>query len=218
MLRVAAWVAILTYLVVDALRLQALVYLLKPAVMVILIAMALGQLRGQRAPGYGRAVVVGLLFSTVGDVLLSLPRDLFIPGLVFFLIAHLCYIAALVIARPRRMGGAEWLIGAGVAVAGGALFTAMASGMRAHGQTALLVPVAAYSLVISVMLWQALTTLRWSGALALVPRLVAPGAALFFLSDSILAWNKFVSPLPAHNFLIMATYFAAQFCFAASLA
>ena len=38
----------------------------------------------------------------------------------------------------------------------------------------------------------------------------AAGAALFLLSDMILSWNKFVSPVPYSNILIMTTYYSGQ--------
>ncbi len=37
------------------------------------------------------------------------------------------------------------------------------------------------------------------------------GAILFVFSDFILAWNKFVSPIPGEKYLIMVPYYSAQF-------
>jgi uncharacterized membrane protein YhhN len=39
---------------------------------------------------------------------------------------------------------------------------------------------------------------------------VAVGATVFMLSDSILAINKFAMPVPASEFLVLATYYTAQ--------
>ncbi len=36
------------------------------------------------------------------------------------------------------------------------------------------------------------------------------GAALFLFSDMILSWNKFVSPVPAHTWLLMLPYYSGQ--------
>ncbi len=47
-------------------------------------------------PRYQRWVVAGLLLSLTGDVFLMLPGDFFVPGLVAFLLAHVCYIAAFI--------------------------------------------------------------------------------------------------------------------------
>ncbi len=38
-----------------------------------------------------RLIALGLFFSLMGDILLMLPRDHFVQGLVSFLLAHVCY-------------------------------------------------------------------------------------------------------------------------------
>ena len=40
--------------------------------------------------------------------------------------------------------------------------------------------------------------------------LYALGAVLFVFSDFILAWNKFVEPIPYRNYLVLGSYFLAQ--------
>jgi uncharacterized membrane protein YhhN len=39
--------------------------------------------------------------------------------------------------------------------------------------------------------------------------LYALGALLFVISDFILAWNKFVEPVPYRDYLVLGTYYAA---------
>jgi alkylglycerol monooxygenase len=39
---------------------------------------------------------------------------------------------------------------------------------------------------------------------------VAVGAGFFMLSDSVLALNRFVAPLPMAQFWVLATYYTAQ--------
>jgi uncharacterized membrane protein YhhN len=66
------------------------------------------------------------------------------------------------------------------------------------------------TLVISVMLLSASLTLlddKWTSIDAVT---VCAGAALFFLSDAILAWNKFVSPIRYGRLLNMASYHLGQ--------
>lgn len=41
--------------------------------------------------------------------------------------------------------------------------------------------------------------------------LYALGALLFVFSDFILAWNKFVEPVPYRDYLVLGTYFLAQY-------
>ena len=40
--------------------------------------------------------------------------------------------------------------------------------------------------------------------------LFALGALMFVFSDFILAWNKFVEPIPHRDYLVLVTYFLAQ--------
>ena len=46
----------------------------------------------------------------------------------------------------------------------------------------------------------------------------AVGGALFVLSDSLLAWDRFGSGLPAAALLVLASYYAALWCIARSVA
>lgn len=67
--------------------------------------------------------------------------------------------------------------------------------MRTKGQETLVTPVIVYSLVISLMLYAGLSTIfdpAWKTSAAFF---VSTGAFLFYISDLILAWNKFVSPI-----------------------
>lgn len=40
----------------------------------------------------------------------------------------------------------------------------------------------------------------------------AVGAVLFVFSDFILAWHRFVEPVPYRNYFVLVTYFLAQWC------
>lgn len=60
---------------------------------------------------------------------------------------------------------------------------------------------AIYAVLISSMLAMSALQRQWT---------FAAGAALFLLSDMILSWNKFVSPVSYSNILIMTTYYAGQ--------
>ena len=68
----------------------------------------------------------------------------------------------------------------------------------------MLTPVAAYLFIILVM--------GISAALGAANHaLVIAGALLFILSDSLIAMNRFLTPVPLSGFLIMMTYYLAQF-------
>ncbi|MGE5138635.1 MAG: lysoplasmalogenase family protein, partial [Rudaea sp.] len=99
-------------------------------------------------------------------------------------------------------------------------FSRIRAGLMRSGHRPLIPAVLLYSLVISVMLWSAWATLFRSGAAWPLARqgLIALGASLFFISDSVLAWDRFVQRQAWGDLAVMVTYHLAQIAFAASLA
>lgn len=144
-------------------------------------------------------LLAALLFSMGGDVLLEL--DLFIPGLVSFLFAQLIYGGLFQRCRLHWTNRpAVSLLLVGFSVVMGSLMWAYAGEMR--------IPVLVYLLVIAFMGLSANTS-RIAG--------VTLGAGIFILSDSLIAINRFVFPLPAADWLIMSSYYLAQFYLVTSI-
>jgi uncharacterized membrane protein YhhN len=128
-----------------------------------------------------------------GDVLLEM--NLFVPGLSSFLLAQLLY---------------------------GSLFLRYHSSWSANYQRSLLLSCA--SLVMAVIMWNyagdmrlpvtayllVITFMGLSGNTSTIKG-VALGAAVFILSDSIIAIDRFVMAVPAAVSLIMISYYLAQF-------
>ncbi|MFI8747465.1 lysoplasmalogenase [Pseudomonas sp. NPDC077186] len=165
-------------------------------------------LRQAPAGTYRRWIGIGLLCSLAGDILLDWPGDLFVFGLGAFLLGHLAYLRAYC-SDSRRPALPALLLALG---AGGAMFAVLA----ASGLGPLLIPVACYALVISLMLWRALARL---GNPELQPRstyLAAAGAALFVLSDSLIGIDRFVASFAAAPYAIILSYWAGQWGITAS--
>ena len=181
----------------------------KPAAMIFLILWYATLLPGP-TPAAGFWFLVGLVFSLAGDIFLMLDRKHFIKGLLSFLLAHLAYIvtfnySGLVVNLTLAVFAV--LIG----LAGFFLVRRIAASLRASGDSALIPPVAVYAAVLALTFWSTLTTFwrpEWPWA---APWLAAIGGGLFFLSDSLLAWDRFVHPLPTGRFWTMVTYHLAQF-------
>lgn len=138
---------------------------------------------------------LALAFSWAGDVGIASPGDLsFLVALGFFLIAHVFYIVLFLRKlRVRRISAWSLLYAAWWVV----LLVLLAPHIGS-----LLIPVAVYGFVLGAM-----------GALALsCHRFIALGGALFVVSDSILALNKFLPgfELWQVHFFIMLSYLAAQ--------
>jgi uncharacterized membrane protein YhhN len=197
-LAVSNWVAV-------ARAAKRLEYATKPGAiaLLVLVAVALDPVFGDTRAWFVAALVLCLL----GDVLLMLPADRFVFGLVSFLLAHVAYTIGL----DLHAGTAAALVVASVVVSVAivALAVPILGRIRAGDQRELAGPVAAYMLVISAMLVSALATGNvWAGT----------GAALFFVSDALIAWNRFVRPLAFAPVAIMVTYHLGQAGLVLSLA
>lgn len=182
-----------------------LIYIFKPLTMVFIITIA-WLAKTPPSSRYKMLIIAGLLFSLVGDILLMLPVDLFIAGLVSFLVAQLIYTYAFRSGRSWRFKPVAMLL---FAVYGMLVYAILLPGLEGMA-----VPVAAYVVVILVMAWQAWDQwdqvhLRWA-LLAFI------GALFFVASDSVLALNKFGEPFYAASALTLSTYYAAQWLIANS--
>jgi len=149
-------------------------------------------------------VMTGLGLSCAGDVALLAEGDgPFAVGLLAFLAAHCCYLAAF--AKRRRAGGrrGRWVAGLyGLAWLGLNVVLFPRTGK-------LRVPVVVYGTALAAMAVAALDT----G----VP-MVAAGGAAFLVSDSILAMDVFgAARIPGADALVMLTYTAAQALIAAGM-
>jgi uncharacterized membrane protein YhhN len=134
---------------------------------------------------------------------------MFMYGLIAFLFAHLSYLVGFQNELMKLNGWSAILI---VILFSSALRTIrrIVSSMRAKGQTRLVYPVIFYSIVITMVLYAAMTTIinpEWKTSASLF---VSVGAFLFYLSDVILAWNKFVTPVKNGRILNIAAYHLGQ--------
>lgn len=162
-------------------------------------------LRPARTTPLGRAVVVGLLLSSVGDVLLEL-EGLFLPGLVAFLLAHVSYLVGFSRSAPR------------LALPRALPFVAYAGLLVAvlwSGLGAMQVPVAAYAVTISAMMWRASVRVDDPPRVATVLGLC--GAAVFAFSDTLIALDRFNEPIEGVRIPIIVTYWLGQLLIAASV-
>lgn len=199
LLAAAAAVAVVDWVAV-ARRHKPTEYAAKPGALALLLGVALAldpTDDGQRA-----WVVAALALSLAGDVFLMLPRDLFVPGLASFLLAHVAYVVALLAERDNATG---LVVGAAlVAVA----TVAIGRRILRAADPALRGPVAGYMLAIGAMVAAAFGT----GEAAAVT-----GAVLFYTSDGLLAWDRFEQPFAAARLLVMVTYHLGQAALVLSL-
>ena len=155
---------------------------------------------------YGWLIITGLCFSLFGDIFLMLPSDRFKEGLVAFLLAHSCYIAAFLPGIELRFTPYLLLpiLGFGIWI-----YVKLYRSLRS-----LRIPVLVYTATILTMAWLALERLQQIGGPG--PLLAATGALFFVASDCTLPWNRFVGKLPSAQIVILGTYYIAQLLIAAS--
>ncbi len=152
----------------------------------------------------------GILLSLVGDVLLMISLDkFFLGGLVAFLLAHVAYIVGFNIPIPT-MDFFGIVFAVMIGLGGARVIRRILDRLPATGQGQMRLPIIVYSAVISVMLLSAmikLTDISWNATAA---ALVSVGAFLFYLSDIILAWNKFVAPIKSGRIYNIGAYHLGQ--------
>lgn len=127
-------------------------------------------------------LVAALLFSAAGDFLLAIPgwEPSFVLGLGAFLVAHLCFLVALVPLMTRTTP--RLMAGVGVGVACVALLGWFWPRLVADGMAA---PVVVYVVVLAAMVCTAL-------AAGLPTPWTALGALCFAVSDAMIGTDRFV--------------------------
>ena len=157
---------------------------------------------------YSRRILIGLIFSCIGDACLVWAKKYFEVGIGCFAIAQICY--------SRAFGWKPFnpYAGAVFCVLGYFVFCVLKTNL-----TGIMVYlVAAYVGVICTMAWRAVARVQFFGDLVTWTKLSGCfGALAFVISDLTLAVDRFVTPLPYAHPIIMITYYAAQFGIALSV-
>jgi uncharacterized membrane protein YhhN len=182
------------------------VYLFKPLTTLLILGLAVSA-PSAHGSAYRLAILVGLVFSLAGDVFLMLPSDRFLAGLASFLLAHLAYVAAFGVAGATASEPQLLLPLVVVAV--------FLLRLLWPGLGKLVIPVVLYTGTIVVMVWRA-----WARSRSIPTpgtELAAAGAALFLLSDAMLALNRLHRRFPSAQAAVQATYVAAQALIAMSV-
>jgi uncharacterized membrane protein YhhN len=196
----------------------------KPLAMTMVIVWTLA------ASGLQLGWLVGVLLlaqflGLLGDIFLLLPNSFFLHGLMAFLLGHVLYdvLVLLILARAgfnsltmgRVVVGV--LLGVGIWVVAMVLFYLVFIPLSGPG-------------AITKKFWAAIQVYGWilsstgGFALCLVVALrgiagqfflLPVGTFLFWVSDSLLAYNKFLNPVRRGQLWVRTSYHLAQFCLAA---
>lgn len=160
--------------------------------------------------GYNRRIAIALAFCCAGDFFLvwsELSEIYFLLGLACFAVGHLIYSLAFGWA-PFGRKELIFTLTVGIPVLAGVL--SCVNGFLKYAA-------AVYGVLLLIMEWRALARFSLQGVIPWRKIYAAVGATLFVASDTILAVNKFCCPVSGERYLIMVSYYAAQFFIALSV-
>lgn len=189
--------------------LESLEHWSKPFLMIFLAGYYLQQVKSEDR---SMSLLFALGFSCLGDSFLMYEHFgpiYFMLGLGSFLIAHITYI--IVYKHHVHQSNGDELMGIHrvrlafpIILAGSGLLIVLFPHL---GELKL--PVVIYSVILILMVLNAL--FRYNRTSSASFWFVFSGALLFMVSDSLLALNKFLMPIPFSGITIITTYIAAQF-------
>ena len=195
----------------EILKIRQQSYIFKPISTLLVIAISvLSFLEPSHSQTYSVGVLVGLLFSFGGDIALLFQekRKPFMIGLALFLIAHIVYSVVFSLFGKFTM----WdLLSAVVLAAAGLVFYRL---IKPNLGT-MKAPVIAYIVIISLMVNRAFSTFASPVVTSTQSWLISAGAVLFYISDVILAANRFWRSWK-YNRISLAFYYSGQLFIALS--
>lgn len=155
---------------------------------------------------------LALVFSLIGDGWLLAPARFFMAGLAAFLLAHVCFILGF---NHQNLPPATWgvfqlallFIFLGIFI-----YPLIFRGIKKKSGTRKLQGAALiYFIIVSVMAFSAVSTLfrpEWEIQTA---ALAAAGGLLFFFSDFLLAYDRFIRPVKHGRLAVHISYHLGQF-------
>ena len=161
------------------------------------------------AYAYSRKVLLGLLFSGIGDAFLVWKNSgYFIHGVVMFALAQIMFALAFGM-RPFNPYAGSVL----------AMVCSLVYYYLYPGLNGVMIYLGLlYCVLIAFMAWRAIARVQFFDDLWTWSKLCGcAGALCFMVSDFVIAANKFRGPVPYSHPIIMVTYYAAQFGIALSV-
>lgn len=169
--------------------------------------LALALVCGALDTPYGKAILAGLVLSWFGDLFLIFRAPkIFLAGLISFFLGHVAYAAAF-IAHGIAL---SWCIGAALALTAIAVPVLL---WLSPYLTEMRLPVYAYIVIISIMVALSAGAVGRGGA-----ALMMVGAVLFYISDLMVARDRFVRAEPLNRYLGLPLYYTGQVLLAYSVA
>ena len=155
---------------------------------------------------YTNRIASGLVLCIIADAFLEFRQTTFIYGIAFFLLGHIAYITAF-IQKNKKLHLSLFFP---FAAWSGTVFYIIEGGLGK-----LYIPVAAYTIIICLMMWRAaaLIDMKSFNLKSMAPLI---GAVLFAFGDTLIAFNRFYEPIENVRYPIILSYWAAQLLIAYS--
>lgn len=186
---------------------RGLVWIVKPAATIAIIALAFLRPGTDGPAVYKTFMIAGLAASLAGDIFLIRIEKYFQAGLASFLVAQILYIRAFLSVSPARV---DFLSVLPLLLTGLFMMTILFPYLGRRK-----VPVAVYILSLVVMAGLASNRFIIQGGAPALRAFI--GAILFLISDAILAILQFVRKIPGGRAMNLSLYFVAQWLLALSI-
>lgn len=195
----------LAHIFVDY-KFKEFIFITKPVPMILIIILCITT-EAKISNDFKYLILLGLIFSLTGDIFLMLKSDQFTKGLFSFLIAHLFYISAIIFTSGFHFSFLMFSISF--------IYLILIILVIVPKSESIKLYTVIYSFIIIFLLWQSYERMEYLDSA--ISTLFAAGIFLFTISDTILAYNKFVMRFPSAQLLILSTYFTAQTLIALSV-
>ena len=183
-------------------------YIFTPMVTAIIAGFVMLCIAEDGVSPYRMLVLTALISSLVADTMLMVVEvDLMKQGILFFLLAHVLYIAAFSLTYEYR----TWNMAVAAVLC--LLLAIFYRGIWGVAGT-MRVPIMIYAAVLCTMLFFALSCLNLE--VTRKEALIVAGAVLFVMSDFLLAYLSFIRPHRYESVIVWAVYAPGQFLIALS--
>ncbi|MEX0316021.1 MAG: lysoplasmalogenase [Allomuricauda sp.] len=193
-INVLSVISAITAIVFDFFDYTLLYSIFKPLTTILILSL-LFFVQNSELSKFKNIIIVALIFCLIGDIFL-LKDEYFVLGLGSFLLGHVLFATGFIKLEGFHIRWISLLVLAGI---GAGLFFWLQSDLGAFE-----LPVGIYVVVIVFMAWQGtgLFLKKQQRAYALIGIAVL----LFMFSDTIIAINKFKSPIKLAGPIILSTY------------
>ena len=206
LLSIAAFILMIVFIVYSYKSIHSVRYVSKPAIMICIILIPF--LRDDLSnSSYRNYIVLGLIFSLIGDIFLVFKEQKLMAGLFSFLVAHLIYIYSFFNLTQFELR--YWPLFILVP------FSIFIYLFIADGLGKMKIPVIIYVGAIMGMVWGASSVAIVNYNLQSF--LVFIGAVLFLISDTALSISLFKTSYSSSKLIVAGTYFPAQYLIAISV-